>query len=253
MVVKSYLSILFFFCGISFGLSQISDESTKLLVSYEDGSYYIGELVSETRLDLKMVLATRDTITLDKAWITSMLRTDRNIQLYDNGKYHYSRGILYGFHFGGGGDEGGTSTIEIIAAYRPNQNWALGLGFGSSVNSTFQFGTSIDASAIPFFAYGRFYPLNKLKSRPFISTKIGWAFPDQNNFEGDHEGGFLFHPEIGFNFASRKRVRWLISIGQQIQNIRGEGTNFDPFGNSIRTNFNVWFNRTVFKFGVEWN
>ena len=203
---------------------------------------------------MKMVLSTNDTITLNKVYIKRIRRTDKNISLFNSAKFHYTKGFFYSLQFGGGfTDEGnnGTSQADVIIGYRFNKKIAAGIGFGSSYNSTFSFGTWLETNSIPVFAYGRYYPFDK-KVRPFIASKIGWALPDQNAFGGDHQGGILFQPEIGVNFASRRRMRFLITLGQQLQNIRGENLDFDPFGNRIESKYNLWFNRTVLKIGFEW-
>lgn len=229
-------------------------ETTRAIVQYEDGSVFIGQIIEEGLLELKMVLTTQDTITLNKVYIKRIRRTDKNISLHGGAKFHYTKGLFYSLQFGGAFvDEGDNETgqIEAIVGYRINKKVAAGIGFGNSYNSTFAFGTWIDANAIPVFAYGRYYPLDK-KIKPFVAGKIGWAFPDQNTFSGDHQGGLLFQPEIGVNFASRRRMRFLITVGQQVQNIRGENLDFDAFGNRIESKYSLWFNRTVLKIGFEW-
>lgn len=240
---------------LSFGQrKKTGKEMTKAIVQYNDGSVFIGKIVYEGTLSMKMVLSTQDTITLNKVYIKRIRRTDKNISLYDSAKFHYTKGLFYSLQFGGGVvDEGDSSVgqLEAIIGYRFNKKIAAGLGFGTSYNSTFSFGTWLEAAAIPVFAYGRYYPFDQ-KVKPFVAGKLGWAFPDQNAFNGDHNGGVLIQPEIGINFASRRRMRFLLSLGQQIQNIRGRELDFDPFGNRIESKFNLWYNRTVFKIGFEW-
>ncbi len=229
-------------------------ETTRAIIQYSDGSVFIGQIIYEGALDMKMVLTTQDTVTLNKVYIKRIRRTDKNISLYNSAKFHYTKGVFYSLQFGGSlVNDGSNSTgqIEAIIGYRFSKKLAAGIGIGSSINSTFSFGTWIDANAIPVFAYGRYYPIDK-KVRPFVAGKLGWAFPDQNAFGGDHQGGVLIQPEIGINFASRRRMRFLITLGQQIQNIRGENLDFDAFGNRIESKYKLWFNRTVLKIGFEW-
>ncbi len=229
-------------------------ETTRAIVHYNDGSTFIGQIVQEGLLSMQMVLTTHDTITLNKVNIKRIRRTDKNIAIYSGAKFHYTKGLFYSLQFGGGAYNDGdnaTSQLEVIIGYRLNKKVAVGVGFGDSHNTTFSFGNWFDINSTPVFAYGRYYPFDK-KVKPFVAGKMGWAFPDQNAFGGDHRGGFLFQPEIGVNFASRRRMRFLLSIGQQLQNIRGENLNFDAFGNPIESKFKLWFNRTVFKIGFEW-
>ena len=254
---KALLLLSIFSLSTNFCFGQIRKSkkvTTRAIVQYNDGSVFVGKIIYEAALDMKMVLTTNDTITLNKVYIKRIRRTDKNISLYNGAKFHYTKGVFYTLQFGGSfSDSGDTDTgqAEAIVGYRFNKKLAAGIGFGSSYNSTFSFGTWLDANAIPVFAYGRYYPFDK-KVRPFIAGKIGWAFPDQNAFGGDHQGGLLFQPEIGVNFASRRRMRFLLTLGQQLQNIRGESLGFDPFGNRIESKYNLWFNRTVLKIGFEW-
>jgi len=227
--------------------------SKSAIVHYNDGSIFVGRIIREGTLDMDLLLTTNDTIHLDKIFIHRIKRGDENISLYGGTKFHYTKGMFYSLNFGGNLTEfvDQTSQLDFIAGYRFNKKLAAGLGLGVSYNSTDAFGTFIDTNSIPVFAYGRYYPIDK-RIKPFVAGKIGWAFPDRNAFNGDHEGGALFQPEIGVNFASRKRIRFLVSIGQQLQNIRGDNLDFDGFGNPINSKFNLWFNRTVLKFGIEW-
>jgi len=234
-------------------LRNSKKEKTRAIVQYNDRSVFIGQIVQESALSMKMVLSTRDTITLNKVHIKRIRRTDKNISLYNDAKFHYTKGMFYSFQFGGniGNTENHqTSQVDFIVGYRFNKKFAAGLGFGTSYNYSFSFGLDIDATSAPVFAYGRYYPFDK-KVRPFVAGRIGWSFPDQEAFRGDHNGGFLVQPEIGVNFSSRRRVRFLVSIAQQVQNISGERLDFDPFGNRVASKYNLWFNRTLLKLGIE--
>jgi len=229
--------------------------SMAAVVHYNDGSVFVGRIVEESPLAMDLMLSTGDTISLNKTYIHRIKRGDQNISLYNGAKFHYTKGYFITAQLGGNASfndwDGGTDQFELIGGYRFSKSVAAGLGIGVSFNSTNTFGTWIEASAVPVFTYGRFYLADK-RMKPFVATKLGWAFPDNNAFGGDHRGGMLFQPEIGVNFASRRRIRWLLTVGQQLQNIRGNDLNFDQFGNPINSNFNIWFNRTVIKVGIEW-
>jgi len=249
------LSLFTLNASLCFGQKRkFKKEKTSAIVQYNDGSVFIGQIIYEGALDLKMILTTKDTINLHKVHIKRIRRTDKNIALFNGAKFHYTKGLFYSLQLGGGGSDNAnnvTNQTEVIIGYRFNKKVATGIGFGASYNSTISFGDWLEANSLPVFAYGRYYPFDK-KVRPFIAGRLGWAFPNQDAFGGDHRGGVLIQPEIGVNFASRRRMRFLLSIGQQIQNIRGENLNFDPFFNPVTTKFNLWFNRTVFKIGFEW-
>lgn len=227
--------------------------SNSAIVHYNDGSIFVGRILEESTLEMELLLTTNDTITLNKAFIHRIKRGNRNISLYGGAKFHYTKGVFVSLQIGGNItlQEESTDQVDLIVGYRFNKKWATGIGIGSSYNSSLDFGTTLDAGATPVFLYGRYYPIDK-KIKPFVAAKVGWGFPSQQEINGDHQGGALFQPEIGVNFSSYKRIRVLVSLGQQLQNIRGDNLDFDSFGNPIRSKFDLWFNRTVLKLGVEW-
>lgn len=227
--------------------------SNSSIVHYNDGSIFIGRIIEENPLDIDLLLTTNDTIHLNKAFIHRIKRGNRDISLYGGAKFHYNKGWFFSLQVGGNisWNEENTDQVDFIGGYRFSKHWAAGLGIGSSFNSSQAFGTSIDVGATPVFLYGRYYPFDK-KIKPFIATKLGWAFSSEQQINGDHQGGALFQPEIGVNFSSYKRIRVLVSLGQQLQNIKGDNLNFDGFGNPINSKFDLWFNRTVLKVGIEW-
>ncbi len=252
LIVSLFLVIFVF----NLGYSQLrkkektSIQSKKAIVQYNDGSVFIGDIVSEGTLNLKMILATNDTINLNKVNIERIKRGDKNISIFEGAKFHYTKGFFMSLQLGGGFDNQ-TSQAVFIAGYRFNRKLAAGLGFGAGNNSTISFRTWIDASTIPVFAYARFYPFDK-RVKPFVASSLGYGFRDNNAFGADHTGGLFFQPEIGVNFASRRRLRFTLSIAQQLQHISGSSFFFDQFSNPVTTNFNLWFNRTIFKIGIEW-
>lgn len=260
-ILRILISFLLVVCIFNLGYSQkrkkkkrSSTTSTRAIVQYNDGSVFIGDIVFEGALSMKMVLTTNDTVNLNKAYMGRIKRGDKNISLFDGAKFHYTKGFFYSFRFGGmnsDGFENETSEFSFIGGYRFNKMLAAGLGIGGSYNSTRSFGTLIDASTIPVFAYARFYPLDK-KIKPFIGSSLGWGFQNAEASGAVHTGGLYFQPEIGVNFSSRRRLRFTLSIGQQIQHVKGSSQNTDPLNNPVISNFNIWFNRTILKFGLEW-
>ena len=64
-------------------LRKSKKEKTRAIVQYQDGSVFIGKIVDEGALSMKMVLSTKDTITLNKVHIKRIRRTDKNISLFN--------------------------------------------------------------------------------------------------------------------------------------------------------------------------
>ena len=256
-ILRLIISLLLVICVFNLGYSQLrkkkektSSTSKKAIVQYSDGSVFTGDIIYEGTLNMKMVLATNDTINLNKVYIKRIKRGDKNISIFEGSKFHYTKGFFMSLQFGGGFDNR-TSQAVFIAGYRFNKKLAAGLGFGAVNNTTTSFNTWIDASTVPVFAYARFYPFDK-KVKPFVAGSLGYGFRDNSIFGTDHTGGLFLQPEIGINFSSRRRLRFILSIAQQFQHVRGSSFFFDQFSNPVTTNFNLWFNRTVLKIGLEW-
>ncbi len=260
--IRILISFILVVCIFNLGYSQkrkkkkkqSSASSSRAIVQYNDGSVFIGDIVYEGTLQMKMALTTNDTVNLNKAYIKRIKRGDKNISLFNGAKFHYTEGFFMSLQFGGMNSDdfnNETSEFTFVGGYRFNKKLAAGLGFGAAYNTTFSFGTWIDASTIPVFAYARYYPFDK-KVKPFVAGRLGWGFRDANAFGSNHSGGAYFQPEIGVNFASRRRIRFTLSLGQQIQHIEGSNVNFDQFSNPVTSNFNLWFNRTIFKVGIDW-
>jgi len=258
-IIFSILLVVFVF---NLGYSQKKNKrkhkqtttSTKAIVQYNDGSVFIGDITFEGTLAMKMVLTTNDTVNLNKAYIKRIKRGDKNISLFNGAKFHYTKGYFLSLQYGGmNSNDFNNETIEMvfIGGYRFNKKLAAGLGFGVGYNYTVSFGTWIDASTIPVFAYARYYPIEK-KIKPFVAGRLGWGFQNGEPWRTDHSGGLYFQPEIGVNFASRRRIRFTLSVGQQIQHIEGSSFIFDQFSNPVTSTFNLWFNRTIFKVGIDW-
>lgn len=260
-IIRLTLSLLLIVCVVNLGYSQKKNKkkkkststSTRAIVQYNDGSVFIGNIIFEGTLDMKMVISTNDTVHLNKAYIKRIKRGDKNISLFSGAKFHYTEGFFASLQFGSNTSDfdNQTNEITVIGGYRFNKKLAAGVGFGAGYNTTFSFGTWIDASTIPVFAYARYYPIDK-RVKPYIAGSLGYGFRDRNAFGANHSGGLYFEPEIGVNFSSRRRIRFTLSIGQQVQHIKGSNLNFDQFGNTITSNFNLWFNRTVLKIGLDW-
>ena len=129
---KYSIFILFAFVflntSLCFGQKRKSKKATtRAIVQYTDGSVFIGQIIYEGDLDMKIVLSTRDTITLNKVFIKRIRRTDKDIALFNGAKFHYTKGVFYSLQFGGGGDNDGvdgTGQLDAIVGYRFNKKLA---------------------------------------------------------------------------------------------------------------------------------
>ncbi|NJL75989.1 MAG: hypothetical protein HC892_14185 [Saprospiraceae bacterium] len=93
----------------------------------------------------------------------------------------------------------------------------------------------------------------KWRIRPYLFSQLGYGFGVNDEFSNDiTSGGVYFEPGVGIHFASRKNLRFIMSLSQHIQRGTGSIQTFDfSSNNSIEVNYNLLFNRAVFKIGME--
>ena len=249
-----FLYLLFIFATFHFSaLSQIEQEN-RAIIYYFDGSVFIGTIVEEDPLQIVMLAATLDTLHLNKAYIKKAIRNTTNALIHRGGKFHYKKGLFWSISttLGGGSIESETASFhqDFIMGWRFNKKWSAALGMGIHFNDANFNGIWTTNHFMPAYVYGRYYLTDK-RVRIFAASKVGYGFPSQIAWSDSHSGGVLFQPEIGFHFASRKTARFILSIGQYIQNTKGDNVFFDQFGNAVNSRFSLWLNRTVLRAGIE--
>ncbi len=190
--------------------------------------------------------------------ITSQHVHSQDILLYDNDKYHVTRGTFWDLSLGMNTanlldeEDARVSThLPFLYGYHFNSNYALALGTSFEFNQAQISGFTFDTQFVPLFVYGRYY-LSKYRKRPFVYGRIGYGFRgDDSTFTNDHEGGVQYQGGFGVHFASRKKGRFMISLGYHLQKTNGTERFIDPFGNEISTVFNIWIRRWIVQFGFE--
>jgi len=251
MLTKKILFFLLFsFLGFQYATAQLTVEN-KAIVYYQDGSVFIGHIVEEDALQMKVVVVTLDTITINKAFIKRILRNAENVLLHQGGKFHYTDGNFVSASSGGGLSEDESVELSLILGKRLNTKWSVGVGVAISNHSIWNFnGLWIDNGFIPVFGYGRYYLRDK-KVRVFAAASLGYGIASDLGFGGNHSGGVYFQPAIGLHFASRKRARFIITLGQTLQRTKGTQWRWDSLGNEIVFDYKYLFNRTMLKIGIE--
>ncbi len=250
MIKKALLSLCLFFA-----LNTVfAQNHEKAFFYYKDGSVFVGEIVEENFRNTRLLLVTGDTITLDNYFVK---RSWRDLLSFPNGKFHFTKGFFISYWQGGaiaGANQFSASThTEMILGYRFNAQWALGGGLGIYSNEvgldpvTNGFRTQ-DASCFNFYAYGRYYPWEK-KIRPFAALKVGLGSPI--GWANSLESKVHIQPGIGLSFPSKRSARIVLSLNQYLQYFQGNQFNTDIFNNPVSFDYNIWLNRTVLKFGVE--
>lgn len=250
MIPRIYAFLLLTFCSLPTLVAQLTPDD-RAIIYYEDGSIFIGPIIAEDANFLTLVAITNDTIHINKGFIKKAFRTDKNILLHPGGKMHYTLGQFVSTSMGWGLSDNPSFDWDIILGRRLDKKWSVGLGASLSFNSVWNFrGISMDNHFVPVFAYGRYY-LTHNKARLFAFSRLGYGFRSSWFQFGDHTGGLHFQPGIGVHFASRKRVRFIITLSQMLQHTKGNRVDFDFLSNPINIDYNFFYNRTMLKVGME--
>lgn len=244
--------ILFLSTGVSQAQSPIDEPFSILYL--KDGSVYIGEIQDKNANPINLRLSTGNNIEIDRFFIRKYLFAD-DVLLYDNGKYHVTRGPFFNFSFGINAalsDEKVSNHMSFMYGYNFNKKFAVAAGLAFEFNEAILGGFFIDTQFLPIFAYGRYY-LSDNRRRPFVYSRIGYGMADNNNGFTDHGGGFQFQSGFGFHFASKKRTHFLLKLGYHLQNTQGSESFIDQFGNEIRTDYDLLIKRWILTFSWDFN
>jgi hypothetical protein len=247
-----WLAIIFFFTNTSW--AQKAEHS---IFHLHNGSIYIGSIISEQNHEITLSLDDGETLTFPKHKVKYYLDTN-DIIAYPNGKYHHVKGFFFNTSIGINMENIFTEENNLISSHLPfifghylNSKFAVGVGFAFEFNEAEISGFRLDTQFAPLFIYGRHY-LGKTKKRSFIYGRLGYGFRgDDGEFTNDHEGGVQFQFGGGIHFSSRRKTKFILSLGYHLQKTNGAENFIDPFGNEIFTEYNIWIRRLILKFGAE--
>ena len=250
---KYYLLFLFSFLSISTLFSQFSTQKRTIIYN-KDGSFFIGKILKDHPSSIEMIKTTGDTLNIHKRQIKRIFQTSRDIIMHTKGSVHYTSGIFASTSFGWGLSEDHSFDWDLVVGRHLNEKWSVGLGASVNYNTTNNFrGIRIDNRFTPIFAYGRYY-INKKSARLFAFSRLGYGFgffSDNIEWVDNQTGGVHIQPGIGVHFASRKSIRFIITLSQMLQHTRGSQVDFDFLSNPINIDYNFFYNRTMLKVGIE--
>lgn len=232
--------------------SQRSRKSAdrKAMVSYVDGSKYIGDIIDENGNNIQLMLPTGDTISCKKDQAHRLITTD-DAFFYNKGKYHKKTGIGFSFDAGfGANGTGGFAGYSLNGFYRYNPKLEVGIGVGLETHFFDLPGVQdlVLGSAIPWYLYSAYY-LTDGKARFYTFGKVGTSFRSITNTGFNVKSGFKFEPGIGVSFASKRRIKSYLTLSQNIQYFKIDGSENDIFNNPIQIESKLWSNRLTLKFG----
>lgn len=246
--MRLFVSIFLLF-GASVAANAQFQEPHRALINYRDGSFFIGHILTRDHPRWQFELSTGDTIHLDPMLIDRIL-SDEDVFFYRNNKYHTQRGLFVNssliFH------AGWESSVQWdgIVGTALTDRWDVGIGLGISGHDMDMGDNWVYNEFVNGFGYGRFF-LNDHSMRLYLDGKLGYGFPFINTWDEEHSGGLYLEPGIGVLFSSKNAFKWHIALSQYILNTQGTTTTWGFNGNSILVDYNIWYNRTVFEFGVS--
>jgi len=140
----------------------------------------------------------------------------------------------------------------VFFGWRFNKRWSVANGIGSEFNVSQVGGFSIETNYSSYFLYGRYY-ITDSRPRLFAYSRLGFGTGQTGETEtnNDNKGGIQFQGGAGLHFASRKRARFIISLGYYLQKANGTQFFLDGFGNEVKIDFDILITRPILKLGIE--
>lgn len=224
-------------------------EPERAMVSYSDGSFFIGHVLTRDYPAWEFKLSTGDTIHLNPALIQRLL-SDTDVIFFSKNKYHARNGLFINssltFH------AGWESSVQWdgTAGLSLNDQFDVGVGLGISGHDIDLGNEWVYNEFVNVYAYGRYF-LNKHFMRLYLDTKAGFGIAVFDFWEENHDGGVYFQPGIGVLLASKNAIKYHIGLSQYLLYTSGNTTSFGFSGNPIEIDYQFWYNRTVLQFGIS--
>lgn len=247
-------AILSLCCSVLFAQNNFS------ILHLKNGGVYIGEILNDRSQNVEMRLSDGNEISFPKGNVKRHLQSHR-IKVYPDGKYNVIQG--YFFQFGSGSNAQGifqdaestriSSHLPFIFGTYLNPRWGIGGGFGFEFNEAEVSGFEFDTQVFSNFIYGRYY-LTENKRRPFAYARVGYGFRgDDSEFDAGNNGGFNFQAGGGFHFTSRRKGKFVLTLGYHLQETDGTERFIDQFGGEIIADYDILIRRMVLTFAAEMN
>ena len=252
--MKSLTTVLFlvFTCSL---IAQ--DEYGSSIIYTNSGGVYVGKVVKEDAFTIKMVIETGDTISIDKRYVKKQKKPARlqNVILLDKGKYHKKEGLFLSLDYSiaSSSEENTCLLFAVIAGYRLNSKWSVGVSIAAHHNSVSLPGNVwADHQFSSIAAYGRYNITNK-KIRWFAESSLGYGKAKAERWLDQYSDGVYFRPGIGFVIANRKRTKWSFKISHYIQSTSGTSNfgNWNPGQQDAIYTYKQLYNRTMIGIGVN--
>jgi len=233
-------------------------QSKEVLVKCRDGSVYRGKFIKEDKTTLQIVNSNKDTIHLFRFTVKKVYKSGDYL-IHSNGKMHDTNGFFWGINIGFNADNAFTADelrsehLEIMFGWRFNKRWTVANGIGSEFNTSQIGGFIVESTFASLFLYGRYYFTDN-RQRLFAFSRLGIGSTiasDESQSNNNNTGGFQFQGGVGVHFSSRRKARFIISLGYYLQNTNGTQFFLDDFGNEVKIEYNILITRPIIKVGIE--
>ncbi len=173
-----------------------------------------------------------------------------DVIVYRNGKFHHAKGLYGLFDFGFALDGSLYSKVRFGLGLRLSKELSLGTSVSFNYN---EFYTTLPASGQNFSelvvaanttsitADARYF-LNDWKVRSYLYGSLGYGFAVANEWDNleTQSGGLHAEGGVGVQFASRKKTRYFLQVGQYVQKFSGaSGMNENPLEPVF--DLEIWF------------
>ncbi len=254
VAIQTIAVVLLCLLYVNPALSQ-SGESvpTEDVIYLKDGSVYKGIIVDENGSFIYMEVLDGNRIDIPR-WKIRKKMSNNNFIFHNRGRYHYTKGLFGALTIGlSPTDESVfTEQVSFLVGYRFNKRFSAAIGLGNELTTSEMAGFEVETNFSSYYLYGRYY-LSDYRRRPFVYARGGYGSGPADEAEsGRHSGGIQGQIGAGIHFASKRRSRFVLSLGYHVQHTSGQQFFLDTFGNEVLVEYpNTWINNFVISFGIE--
>lgn len=149
--------------------------------------------------------------------VTMVMKREKKPKVYAFREKGFYSSVVFSL-LPGGGEYRSELGLSLQAAFGHQFSRHLGIGAGLSLDGYAN--ESGGDTFIPIFAEARGY-LWKKKNTPYWNLGAGYGFPLRTDSENQEvrrfEGGYMFHPAIGYRLGADKTINLALDIGYKFQ------------------------------------
>jgi len=251
--MKNKIKLLFSFSLtlFLFNSSILAQQEENSIFYLKNGSIYIGKVLNDETDSIQVRLIDGNDIQISEFAVKRYLAA-KDIKVFPDGRYNPIRGFFFHTGLGFNGESLGKDEDERISSHVPylfgwhfNSRWSAASGLGFEFNEARISGFRVTTQVTSLFLYGR-YNLTEQKRRPFLYARVGSGFASEQGEDVNEDQG-------GFQFASRKKSRWVLSLGYHFQQVSGQQRFLDFAGGEVIVDYDLSIRRIILSVGVEFN